>query len=220
MASGTCAICGADVGLLTSLYRTADNRSLCGECANKKWGDFPFSEYTLEEYYIFLNQMEQGRNLYESLFKNRINLKQFNASNPLKGLFKKSNDEGVRRYGVNGLGLWAVEDFGMVLIRDLGSLAGFIPKETDIFYFAYRYSEIVSYKYVRERVGETDSDDGTVVEGIKITFSGAHIPRVRLVSTGVKAEYNKFDEYFKNIVGSNMSEWDRRADEALRSVGR
>ena len=224
MEGDICVMCGENIGALKNRKITSDNQILCMNCSLKGCPEFPFKEYTLKEFYTHLDQITKGFYLYNTLFKDRINLKQAIEGSPLKIITNKKDDNTIKRFGVNREGIWAVEDYGLILIRDVVTGLHLIPTESDVRYLVYRYSELVSYNYRKKvpayNVGEIqdyDAKRATIVpECIDLNFNGPHIPTLRTIDIGTKGAYKIFDKYFGSIINSSKSEWDRKADFVLK----
>ena len=222
-----CSICGTSTGALSGRVKTKDDHTLCKDCANRASEEFPFRHYTLEEYYTNINQRlegycgidkaAEGREIYETLLKDRINIKQIDPPGfILRFLARKNIDDTIKRYGQNRLGVWAIEEYGLILIRDEAKASLFL-KDEDALYYVYRYSELSSY--CMNAVSNSDDDDNNSVSlYIELAFNGGVIPDVRHVGIALSSVYKKFNQYFGQIVGGDMTEYDRRADAFLAGM--
>jgi len=224
MAVYDCSICGNDIGVFAHKEKTKDARFMCGDCSKKARMGFPFGLHTLEEYSAHVNQLApghsaadkaaEGRRIYETLLKGRINIKQIDPPGAVfRFLAKKNIDDSVKRYGQNNLGIWAIEEYGLILIRETDSVA-LILKEENARYLVYRYSELSSYS-LQKVENSTDDDNSSVSLYIEMSFNGLAASDIISVEIPLSNVYKKFDSYFGQIVGGDMTEYDRRADAIL-----
>ena len=205
-----CAICGNKLGLFSNYVRTKEDAPLCKSCHMQSHSQFAALHYTLDEFKAHLNQVSEGNHTYETIFKDRLNEKQGEEKAGAQGPLQKNYSVPfVKKYGIAFSCIWAVEDFGLILVNTTRSVSSMRN-------LVFRYSELESYEYYTDK-----SYDGNSIDcNIRLNFRSPHPLNSVHVNVSDKNVYNAFDAYFAPIINSDKTEWDRRADAALSRVPR
>ena len=212
MAKKDCEICGKKLGMFSEKASTKDGHIMCGECKNKAHPRFSPYGGTFADYQAHLEQVRRGNEIYERIFKPRINEKQDEEGTVLKGIFKKNNsDETVRRYGLGYMSVWAVEDLGLILIKTERGGVKITAEEKGNRNLVFKYSELASFHHSLGLGNLEDNND----DYLHLRFTGDYPLREIPVRVGGPTVYDAFANYFSPILSEDKVRWEQVANNAL-----
>ena len=185
MAKHNCAICGAEVGLMTE-QKLADGNYICRkECSKKTFKVFNKVEATLGDVTEHIAQIEKGTQIWNEIFV------------PLQ---KTSNKEEKLRQ------IYGLKDVTGYVSPSTGLLA-FIENRYKFFIFGkttlacvYRVADLYGYDYECE----TSKDaEGKEIKKHYCVFqfrntTGMYAPRIEL---GSKSDFDSLEKYFNELFG-------------------
>ena len=144
MAKHNCAICGAEVGLISE-QKLADGNYICRKvCAKKCLKIFNKVEATLDSVNAHIEQVEYGTRVWNQIFE------------PLKKAKKK--EEKLKQFGTNGA-LFVSPSTGLVAVTE-NRYKIFIFGKTTLA-CVYRLADLYGYEYESEEVKTSDGKKET-----------------------------------------------------------
>ena len=145
MAKHNCAICGAEVGLLSG-QKLADGNYICRKvCRKKLLKNFDCIPATLGDVTAHIEQVEKGTRIWNELLL------------PLKK--SKNKDEKLKAFGVGGTLLYASPSTGLVALVETRYKI-FIFGKTELA-CVYRIADLAQYDYSEEKVKNSDGKTET-----------------------------------------------------------
>ncbi len=183
MAKKTCAICGAEIGLLAQ-QQLADKNYICRKvCAKRCMKLFDFVPATLDQVKAHVAQVEYGTKVWEQIFV------------PL--LKTKNKEEKIKDFG----------QYGMLRVSPSTGLVALIQNDYKFFIFGkttkacvYRIADLYSYEYESEVSKDSEGKEITK-HFCRLGFVGVEgLYDVRMPISGV-ADYNSIDKYFDKQFG-------------------
>ena len=182
MAKHACAICGAEVGLISE-QKLADGNFICRKvCVKKCMKIFNKVEATLDSVKSHIEQVEFGTKAWNQLFV------------PLKKTKKK--EEKLKRFGKNGE-LYVSKSTGLIALTENRYKVFLFGKSTIA--CVYRIADLYGYDYVSEQVKNSDGKMETKHFCV-MTFNDT--PGMYEVRLEVRArEYEDMEKYFNTIFG-------------------
>lgn len=140
MAKHNCAICGAEVGLMSE-QKLADGNYICRKvCSKKTFKNFDKVSATLDDVTAHIAQIEKGTRIWNELLL------------PLKK--SKNKDEKLKALGVGGPLLYVSPSTGLVaLVETRYKFMVFGKSELAC---VYRLADLVQYDYEEETVKNSD----------------------------------------------------------------
>ena len=183
MAKHNCAICGAEVGLLTE-QKLADGNFICRKvCAKKCLKIFDKVEATLDSVKAHIEQVQYGTKVWNQIFV------------PL--LKTKKKEEKMKRFGRNGE-LYISPSTGLVAITENRYKIFIFGKSTIA--CVYRLADLYGYDYESEEVKNSDGKTETKHFCSLLFPRAAGMYQVRLEIRN-SVEYNDMVKYFDTQFG-------------------
>lgn len=184
MAKHNCAICGAEVGLLSE-QKLADGNYICRKvCAKKTMGVFDKVSATLHDVTAHIEQIEKGTCIWNELLL------------PLKK--SKDKAEKLKMMGVGGPLLYASPSTGLVaLVETRYKFMIFGKSELAC---VYRIADLVQYDYEEEVVQNSEGKDEKKQYCSMVFQNTAGLYGFRLKVSGEK-EYESIAKYFDTLFG-------------------
>ena len=185
MAKHNCAICGAEVGLM-SAQKLADGNYICRKnCRSRLFPCFDTMHATLDEVKAHMAQIEFGTKVWNQIFV------------PLKKTKVKA--EKLRQvHGVSQLLVYVSPSTGLIAFNHNKYKFMFFGKTE--YACVYRLADLVSYEYESESVKGSDGKDVTkhyVWLGFRNTEGMANF---RLALSG-KNDFDSMEKYFNELFG-------------------
>jgi len=206
MAKHNCAICGAEVGLLSE-QKLADGNYICRKvCSKKTFKNFDKVHATLGDVTAHIEQIEKGTRIWKELLL------------PLKK--SKNKDEKLKALGVGGPLLYASPSTGLVaLVETRYKFMVFGKSELAC---VYRIADLVQYDYEEEKVKNSDGKMETK-EYCNMVFKdtvGMHSFRLEVANS---KSYESLAKYFDTLFGiqktlGNSFKNAKRQLDAIKSV--
>ncbi len=183
MAKHNCAICGAEVGLLTE-QQLADKTYICRKvCAKKCLKALELVPATLDQVQSHIEQVEYGTKVWNEIFV------------PLKKT--KNKDEKLKRFG----------SFGQLYVSRSTGLIALVQTDYKIFIFGkteracvYRIADLYMYEYETETVRNSEGKDETkhyCLIGFN-NVSGLYQFRLPISSA---RDFQDMEKYFNTLFG-------------------
>ena len=183
MAKHTCALCGAEIGLLTE-QQLADKTYVCRKvCAKKCMKLFDFVPSTLDQVKAHIEQVELGTKAWEQIFV------------PL--LKTKNKEEKLKEFG----------QYGALKISPSTGLVALIQNDYKIFIFGkttkacvYRLADLYTYEYDCEVTKDSEGKE-TVKHYCILGFRNVYgLSDIRLpLRSGI--EFTDMEKYFNTKFG-------------------
>lgn len=184
MAKHNCAICGAEVNLMSE-QKLADGNFICRKvCSKKTFKNFDKVSATLGDVTAHIAQVEKGTKIWNELLL------------PLKK--SKNKDEKLKAMGVGGPLLYASPSTGLVaLVETRYEFLLFGKSEMAC---VYRIADLARYEYVQEKVKTSDDKEETKEYCDMLFNNTAGMYGFRLEVSG-KMEYDSIAKYFDTLFG-------------------
>lgn len=185
MAKHNCAICGAEVGLLSE-QKLADGNYICRKvCSKKCFKIFDRVAASLKDVTEHIAQIEQGTKAWEQIFV------------PLQKT--KEKEEKLRQ-------LYGVRD-GLIYVSPSTGLMAFLENRYTFFVFGkstfacvYRLADLVSYVYENEK--HTNSEGKEEVKHFcRFGFDNTEGMSNFRVEVGTANDFTNIEEYFNELFG-------------------
>ena len=206
MAKHNCAICGAEVGLLTE-QKLADGSYICRKvCSKKTFKNFDKVSATLGDVTAHIEQVEKGTRIWNELLL------------PLKK--SKDKEEKLKALGVGGPLLYVSPSTGLVaLVETRYKFLVFGKSELAC---VYRLADLAQYDYEEEVVKNSEGKDETK-EYCVMTFrntTGMYTFRLEVANS---KSYESLVKYFDTLFGiqrtlGNTFKNAKRQMDAIKSV--
>ena len=185
MAKHNCAICGAEVGLMSE-QKLADGNFICRKvCSKKTFKVFDKVSATLGDVTAHIAQIEKGTKIWEDIFV------------PL--LKTKNKEEKLRQiYGLKGVTAYVSPSTGLMAIIEDRYKFMFFGKST--LACVYRVADLYGYEYECE----TEKDaEGKEIQKHYCVFqfrntSGMYAPRIEIGSVN---DHQNLEKYFNELFG-------------------
>lgn len=185
MAKHNCAICGAEVGLLSE-QKLADGSFICRKvCSKKTFKIFDKVEATLGDVLAHIEQIERGTKIWEAIFV------------PL--MKTKNKEEKLRQiYGLRGVQGYVSPSTGLVAL---------IENRYKIFIFGkstlacvYRIADLYGYDYECETTRNAEGKEEKKHFCILLfrNTTGMYAPRIEI---GSVADFAEIEKYFNKLFG-------------------
>lgn len=184
MAKHNCAICGAEVGLISE-QKLADGNFICRKvCSKKTFKIFDKVEATLGDVTAHIEQVEKGTKIWNELLL------------PLKKT--KDKDAKLKSFGVGSTLLYVSPSTGLVAVVETRRKI-FIFGKTELA-CVYRLADLVQYDYEEEKVKNSDGKMETK-EFCHLVFKDtAGMYSFRLEVANSKS-YESMAKYFDTLFG-------------------
>lgn len=184
MAKHNCAICGAEVGLLSE-QKLADGNYICRKvCSKKTFKIFDKVSATLGDVNAHIEQIEKGTRIWNELLF------------PLKK--SKNKDEKLKMMGVGGTLLYASPSTGLVaLVEARYKFMMFGKSEVAC---VYRIADLMHYDYEEEMVQGSDGKEEKKQYCSMMFKDTVGLYGFRLPVSGQK-EYESIAKYFDTLFG-------------------
>lgn len=184
MAKHNCAICGAEVGIM-SAHKLADGNHICRKvCGKKCLAIFDKIPATLQDVTDHIAQVEFGTKAWQQIFE------------PLKKT--KDKNAKLKTFGIGSHLLYISPSTGLVAVTENRYKFMMFGKSTIA--CVYRLADLYEYEYERET--KKDSEGKEITEDYAHLFfrnvSGLY--DIKLNVSG-KKEFDKLEEYFNNMFG-------------------
>lgn len=184
MAKHSCAICGAEVGLMTA-HKLADGNHICRKvCGKKCLALFDKIPATLQDVTDHIAQVEFGTKAWNQIFV------------PLKKT--KDKNAKLKQLGVGSHLLYVSPSTGLIALTEDRYKFMMFGKTTIA--CVYRLADLYEYEYEKET--KKDSEGKQTTEDYAHLFfrnvSGLY--DIKLNVSG-KKEFDKLEEYFNNMFG-------------------
>jgi len=184
MAKHNCAICGAEVGLLSE-QKLADGNYICRKvCSKKTFKNFDKVSATLGDVTAHIEQIEKGTRIWNELLL------------PLKK--SKNKDEKLKCLGVGGPLLYVSPSTGLVALVETRYKI-FIFGKTELA-CVYRLADLVQYDYEEEKVKTSDGKTETKEFCAMMFKETAGMYGFRLEVANSKS-YESLAKYFDTLFG-------------------
>ena len=182
MAKHTCAICGAEVGLISE-QKLADGNFICRKvCVKKCLKIFNKVEATLDSVNSHIEQVEFGTKAWNQIFV------------PLTKT--KVKEEKMKRFGKNGE-LYVSPSTGLIALTENRYKIFIFGKSTIA--CVYRLADLYGYDYESEKVKNSDGKEETKHYCVLMFNNTPGLYEVRLeIRTG---EYESMEKYFNTLFG-------------------
>ena len=185
MAKHNCAICGAEVGLMSE-QKLADGNFICRKvCSKKTFKAFDKVSATLGDVTAHIEQIEKGTKIWEDIFV------------PL--LKTKNKEEKLRQiYGLKDVTAYVSPSTGLMAIIEDRYKSMFFGKST--LACVYRVADLYGYEYECE----TSKDaEGKEIQKHYCVFqfrntSGMYAPRIEIGSVN---DHQNLEKYFNELFG-------------------
>lgn len=184
MAKHTCAICGAEIGLISE-QKLADGNFICRKvCSKKTFKNFDKVHATLGDVTAHIEQIEKGTRIWNELLL------------PLKK--EKDKNRKLKSFGVGGPLLYVSPSTGLVALVETRYKI-FIFGKTELA-CVYRLADLVQYDYEEEQVknseGKTETKEYCYM-GFKDT-PGMYGFRLEMANS---KSYESLAKYFDTLFG-------------------
>jgi len=184
MAKHSCAICGAEVGLMTA-HKLADGNHICRKvCGKKCLALFDKIPATLQDVTDHIAQVEFGTKAWNQIFV------------PLKKT--KDKNAKLKQLGVGSHLLYVSPSTGLIALTENRYKFMMFGKTTIA--CVYRLADL--YEYVYEQESKQDSDGKKTNEDYAHLYfrnvSGLYEFKLNMAS---KKDFDKLEEYFNNMFG-------------------
>lgn len=185
MAKHTCAICGAEVGLLTE-QKLVDGNYICRKvCSKKTFKVFDKVHATLDDVKLHIEQIERGTRIWEQVFV------------PLEKT--KNKEEKLRQiYGLKGVLAYVSPSTGLMAIIENRYKFFIFGKST--LACVYRVADLYGYDYETETT--TDSEGKEITKHFCIFLfrntTGMYAPRIEI---GSASDFSNIESYFNKLFG-------------------
>ena len=184
MAKHNCAICGAEVGLISE-QKLADGNYICRKvCSKKTFKIFDKVEATLGDVTAHIEQIEKGTRIWNELLL------------PLKKA--KDKDTKLKCFGVGGPLLYVSPSTGLVALVETRYKI-FIFGKTELA-CVYRLADLVQYDYEEEQVKNSEGKMETK-EYCRLIFkdtAGMYNFRIEVANS---KSYESLAKYFDTLFG-------------------
>lgn len=185
MAKHTCAICGAEVGLLSE-QKLADGSYICRKvCSKKTFKIFNKVEATLGDVTAHIEQIEKGTRIWEAIFV------------PL--MKTKNKEEKLRQlYGLRGIQGYVSPSTGLVALIENRYQFFVFGKST--LACVYRVADLYDYDYECEttRNSEGKEEQKHFCTLVFRNTTGMYAPRIEI---GSMTDFVEIEKYFNNLFG-------------------
>lgn len=185
MAKHNCAICGAEVGLMSE-QKLADGNFICRKvCSKKTFKVFDKVSATLGDVTAHIAQIEKGTKIWEDIFV------------PL--LKTKNKEEKLRQiYGLKGVTAYVSPSTGLMAIIEDRYKFMFFGKST--LACVYRVADLYGYEYECET---SKDSEGKEIQKHYCVFqfrntSGMYAPRIEIGSVN---DHQNLEKYFNELFG-------------------
>ena len=183
MAKHTCAICGAELNLISE-QKLADGNFICRKvCSKKTLKYFDKVEATLDSVNSHIEQVEFGTKVWNQIFV------------PLQKA--KTKEEKLKRFGRNGE-LYVSPSTGLVAITENRYKIFIFGKST--FACVYRLADLYGYDYESEEVKNSEGKSETKHFCNLLFYNTPGMYQVRLEIRGVK-DFEDMAKYFDTQFG-------------------
>ena len=184
MAKHNCAICGAEIGLISE-QKLVDGNFICRKvCSKKTFKNFDKVEATLGDVTAHIEQVEKGTKIWNELLL------------PLKKT--KDKDAKLKCFGVGSTLLYVSPSTGLVAVVETRRKI-FIFGKTELA-CVYRLADLVEYDYEEEKVKNSDGKMETK-EFCHMVFKGtAGLYSFRLEVANSKS-YESMAKYLDTLFG-------------------
>lgn len=185
MAKHTCAICGAEVGLMSE-QKLADGNYICRKvCSKKTFKVFDKVSATLDDVEAHIEQIEVGTRIWNEVF---VPLKQ-----------TKNKEEKLRQiYGLKDVTAYVSPSTGLLAMYE-NRYKFFIFGKTTLA-CVYRVADLYGYEYESETSKDSEGKEITkhyCVFQFRNT-PGLYAPRIELSS---KSDFDSLEKYFNELFG-------------------
>ena len=182
MAKHNCAICGAEVGLISE-QKLADGNFICRKvCVKKCMKIFNKVEATLDSVNSHIEQVEYGTKVWNQIFV------------PLTKT--KVKEEKMKRFGKNGE-LYVSPSTGLIALTENRYKIFIFGKSTIA--CVYRLADLYGYDYDSETVKNSDGKEETKHYCVLMFNNTPGLYEVRMeIRTG---EYESMEKYFNTLFG-------------------
>ena len=206
MAKHNCAICGAEVGLMSE-QKLADGNYICRKvCSKKTFKNFDKVSATLGDVTAHIEQIEKGTRIWNELLL------------PLKK--SKNKDEKLKLFGVGGPLLYVSPSTGlMALVETRYKIFIFGKSELAC---VYRIADLVQYDYEEETVKNSDGkmEKKEFCAMVFKDTTGMHSFRLEMANS---KSYESAAKYFDTLFGiqrtlGNSFKNAKRQLDAIKSV--
>ena len=185
MAKHNCAICGAEVGLMSG-QKLADGNYICRKvCSKKTFKVFDKVAATLGDVNAHIEQVEKGTKIWEDIFV------------PL--MKTKNKEEKLRQiYGLKDVTGYVSPSTGLLAFIENRYKFMFFGKTT--LACVYRVADLVSYEYECET---SKDSEGKEIKKHYCVFlfrntTGMYAPRIEITDTH---DYDRIEKYFNELFG-------------------
>lgn len=206
MAKHNCAICGAEVGLISE-QKLADGNYICRKvCVKKCMKIFNKVEATLDSVKSHIEQVEYGTKVWNQIFV------------PLKKTKKK--EEKMKQFGKNGQ-LYVSPSTGLVALTE-NRYKIFIFGKTTIA-CVYRLADLYGYEYESEKVKNSDGKEETKHYCVLLFHNTPGMYEVRMEVRS--REYEDMEKYFntqfgiQKTLGNIKNTWKQQINAAKAVAG-
>jgi hypothetical protein len=185
MAKHNCAICGAEVGLMSE-QKLADGNYICRKvCSKKTFNIFDKVSATLDDVNAHIAQIEKGTKIWEDIFV------------PLQKT--KNKEEKLRQiYGLKDVTAYVSPSTGLLAIIEDRYKILFFGKTTMA--CVYRVADLYDYEYECET--SKDSEGKEIQKHYCVLLfrntPGMYAPRIELSS---KSDFDNLERYFNELFG-------------------
>lgn len=202
MAKNTCAICGAEVNLMTG-QKLADGNYICRKvCRKKGLKYFDYMHASLPAVQAHIAQVEFGTKAWYQIFEPRMKT--------------KDKAEKLKRYGFE---LYISESTGLMALNETHYKILFFGKS--VLACAYRIADLYDYQYEEETKKVNDKDETTRYAHLYFrNVSGLSNFRIKME----KGEFPYLEKYFNELfgiqktLGNAANTWKSQID-AMKAVG-
>lgn len=206
MAKHNCAICGAEIGLLTE-QKLADGSFICRKvCSKKTFKNFDKVSATLTDVNAHIAQVEKGSKIWKELLL------------PLKK--SRNKEEKLKQLGVGGPLLYVSPSTGLVALVETRYKI-FLFGKTELA-CVYRLADLVRYDYEEEKVKNSEGKTETKEYCWMMFRDTAGMSGFRLEVANSKS-YEALAKYFDTLFGiqktlGNSFKNARRQLDAIKSI--
>lgn len=192
MAKHNCAICGAEIGLISE-QKLADGKFICRKvCAKRCMKLFNKVEATLDSVNSHIEQVEFGTKVWEQIFV------------PLTKT--KNKEEKLKHFGQNGM-LCVSPSTGLIALTENRYKIFIFGKTTMA--CVYRIADLYGYDYYSEKVKNSEGKEETKHYCILLFRNTPGMYEIRLpISTA--SDFTSIEKYFNTLFGIQNS---------LRNIG-
>jgi len=185
MAKNTCAICGAEVNLITG-QALADKQYICRKvCGKKCLKDFNKVEATLGDVTAHIAQVERGTKIWNEVLLPLKNSK--NKEEKLKGFYNSSGAD--------------------LFVSPTTGLCAYVETRYKIFIFGksehacvYRIADLYGYEYESEKVKNSEGKEETKHYCVLLFNNTAGLYTFRMQISSQKA-FQEMEKYFDTLFG-------------------